>query len=89
MDVIEKLDQDGPAPEDEDQLVNELYLAKSRNGSGGRIKGRLDATTFDAVCRAIQAALTPNDPDELGPGRSLGERQADAGPFRESLDYAH
>ncbi|HEX4251201.1 MAG TPA: DUF222 domain-containing protein [Pseudonocardia sp.] len=77
-DVIEKLDQDGPAPEDEDQLVNELHLARCRTDGGGRIKGRLDATTFDAVCRAIQAALTPNEPDDLGRGKSLGERQADA-----------
>jgi 5-methylcytosine-specific restriction protein A len=77
-DVIEKLDQDGPAPEDGDQLVNELHLARSRTGGGGRIKGRLDATTFDAVCRAIQASLTPNDPDNLDRGKTLGERQADA-----------
>ena len=75
--VLEQLDQDGPAPHDEDQLVNELHLTKSRTGGGGRIKGRLDATTFDAVARAIQATITANDPDDLQ-GKSLGERQADA-----------
>jgi 5-methylcytosine-specific restriction protein A len=73
-DLIERLDQDGPTPHDEDQPVNELHLTTSRTGSGGRITGRLNATTFDAVTRAIQAALTPNDPH----GTTLGERQTDA-----------
>jgi 5-methylcytosine-specific restriction protein A len=76
--VIEQLDQDGPPPHDEDQLVNELHLTRSHTGGGGRIKGRLDATTFDALARAIHAALTPVEPDDLDRDKTLGERQADA-----------
>jgi len=76
--LIELLDQDGPPPDDADQLVNELHLAKSRTGGGGRIKGRLDAATFDAVKRAIRASLPPVEPDPLGRDKSLGERQAEA-----------
>jgi len=77
-DLIEHLDQDGPPPDDEDQLVNELHLTKSRTGGGGRIKGQLDAATFDAVARAIRAKLPPVEPDPLGRDKSLGERQAEA-----------
>jgi 5-methylcytosine-specific restriction protein A len=77
-DLIEHLDQDGPPPDDEDQLVNELHLTKSRTGGGGRIKGQLDAPTFDAVARAIRAKLPPVEPDPLGRDKSLGERQAEA-----------
>jgi len=77
-DLIGHLDQDGPPPEDEDQLVNELHLAKSSTSGGGRIKGQLDAVTFDALKRAIRAALPPVEPDPLGRDKSLGERQAEA-----------
>ena len=76
-DLIEHLDQDGPPPDDEDQLVNELHLTKSSTG-GGRIKGQLDAATFDALKRAIRASLPPVEPDPLGRDRSPGERQAEA-----------
>jgi 5-methylcytosine-specific restriction protein A len=76
--LIELLDQDGPPPDDADQLVNELHLTKSRTGEGGRIKGQLDAATFDAVKRAIRASLPPVEPDPLGRDKSLGERQAEA-----------
>ena len=77
-DLIEHLDQDGPPPDDEDQLVNELHLTKSSTSGGGRIKGQLDAATFDALKRAIRAALPPVEPDPLGRDKSLGERQAEA-----------
>ncbi|HEX4361631.1 MAG TPA: DUF222 domain-containing protein, partial [Pseudonocardia sp.] len=77
-DLIGHLDQDGPPPEDADQLVNELHLAKSGTSGGGRIKGQLDAATFDALKRAIRAALPPVEPDPLGRDKSLGERQAEA-----------
>jgi Domain of unknown function (DUF222)/HNH endonuclease len=77
-DLIGHLDQDGPPPEDEDQLVNELHLTKSGTSGGGRIKGQLDAATFDALKRAIRAALPPVEPDPLGRDKSLGERQAEA-----------
>jgi 5-methylcytosine-specific restriction protein A len=68
--LIEVLDQDGPAPDDDSPQVNELHLAKSRQGSGGRITGRLDAPTFEIVARAIRAHLIPDG--------SLGEQQAAA-----------
>jgi len=73
-DWIEQLDQDGPAPDDADELVNELYLAKSRTGGGGRIKGQLDASTFDVLARAIAASVKPAADEN----KSLGQRQADA-----------
>ena len=79
--LIEALDQDGPPPDDEDQQVNELHLSKSRTGGGGRIKGTLDASTFDVFARAIQANLTPTesgDPTGLGRDKTIGERQAEA-----------
>jgi 5-methylcytosine-specific restriction protein A len=79
--LIEQLDQDGPPPDDTDQLVNELHVSKSRTGGGGRIKGQLDASTYDVVVRAIRAAMTPansTDPSGLGRDTSLGQRQAEA-----------
>ena len=76
--LIDALDQDGPDPDDEEPLVNELHLSKNRTGGGGRIKGRLDAATFDAVARAIQTHLAPTDPTMVGEEKTLGERQADA-----------
>jgi 5-methylcytosine-specific restriction protein A len=72
--LIELLDQDGPAPDEGEPRINELYLAKSRHGSGGRITGRLDAPTFEVVARAVRAHLVPGGDGQL----SLGERQAAA-----------
>jgi 5-methylcytosine-specific restriction protein A len=71
--LIALLDQDGPAPDEGEPQVNELHLAKSRHGVGGRITGRLDAPTFEVLARAIRAHLMAGD--EHG---SLGERQAAA-----------
>jgi 5-methylcytosine-specific restriction protein A len=71
---LEMLDQDGAPPDDDEPQVNELHLAKSRFGVGGRIKGRLDAVTFEAVARAIAALLKPAADED----KSLGQRQADA-----------
>jgi 5-methylcytosine-specific restriction protein A len=70
--LIDNLDQDGPAPDDRPQ-VNELQLSRFAEG-GGRIKGQLDAPTYDVVARAIRASLLP----EADEGNSLGERQAAA-----------
>lgn len=70
--LIDGLDQDGPAP-DEHAQVNELHLTKLPDG-GGRITGQLDAPTFEVLARAIRASLLP----EADEGKSLGERQADA-----------
>jgi hypothetical protein len=63
--LIEALDQDGPAPEDDSPQINELYLAKSRHGSGGRITGRLDAATFEVFVRAIRAHVMRGDGQHL------------------------
>jgi hypothetical protein len=71
--MLDRLDQDGPPPNDDEPQVNELHLSASVDGAGGRIKGRLDAATFEVLCRAVRAVLCPAT-DEL---KSLGERQAD------------
>ncbi len=71
---LDLLDQDGAAPGEDDPRVNELHLAKSRHGVGGKIKGRLDSTTFEAVARAIGVLLKPAADEN----KSLGQRQADA-----------
>jgi len=71
---LDLLDQDGAAPGEDDPQVNELHLAKSRHGVGGRIKGQLDAPTFEVVARAIAAILKPAADED----KSLGQRQADA-----------
>jgi 5-methylcytosine-specific restriction protein A len=72
--MLERLDQDGPPPNEDEPQVNELHLSASSDGVGGRVKGRLDAATFEVLCRAVRAVLCPAT-DEL---KSLGERQADA-----------
>jgi 5-methylcytosine-specific restriction protein A len=73
-DHLEMLDQDGAPPGEDDPQVNELHLSKSRYGVGGRIKGQLDAVTFEVVARAIAAILKPAADED----KSLGQRQADA-----------
>ncbi|HEY0574633.1 MAG TPA: DUF222 domain-containing protein [Pseudonocardia sp.] len=72
--ILDRLDQDGPPPDEDEPQVNELHLSASADGVGGRVKGRLDAATFEVLCRAVRAVLCPAT-DEL---KSLGERQADA-----------
>jgi 5-methylcytosine-specific restriction protein A len=72
--LIDQLDEDGPGPNADDRQVNELRLSTSRDGVGGRIKGRLDSVTFETLSRAIEATVT-SDNDEH---KTLGERQADA-----------
>jgi 5-methylcytosine-specific restriction protein A len=73
-DHLEMLDQDGAPPGEDDPQVNELHLSKSRFGVGGRIKGQLDAATFEVVARAIAALVKPAADED----KSLGQRQADA-----------
>jgi hypothetical protein len=72
--LLERLDQDGPPPDEDEPQVNELHLSASADGVGGRIKGRLDSATFEVLSRAVRSVLCPAA-DE---GKSLGERQADA-----------
>lgn len=74
-DLVTLLDQDGPEPDEQTPpQVNELSLTRTPSGGGGRIKGRLDAPTFDAVATALGALCKPS-PEDL---RTLPERQADA-----------
>src|SRR5882757_10251266 len=73
-DHLDMLDQDGAPPGEDDPQVNELHLSKSRYGVGGRIKGQLDAVTFEVVARAIAALAKPAADED----KSLGQRQADA-----------
>ena len=75
-DLITLLDQDGPEPDDrEPPQLNELHLTRNPAGAGGRIKGQLDAPSFDALATALSALTRPAT---AGDTRSLGERQADA-----------
>ena len=74
-DLISTLDQDGAEPDDRElPQLNELHLTRNPAGAGGRIKGVLDAPTFDALATALGALTRPTSGDT----RSLGERQADA-----------
>jgi 5-methylcytosine-specific restriction protein A len=73
-DHLDMLDQDGAPPGEDDPQVNELHLAKSRHGVGGKIKGQLDSATYETVARAIGAILKPAADEN----KSLGQRQADA-----------
>ena len=76
--LIERLDEDGPEPDDDlpRPQVNELKITPNRTGSGGRISGRFDdAALFDAVATAVDAAAAPRDGLDC---RSVGERQAEA-----------
>ncbi len=75
--LVEKLDQDGPEPNDTPPAqVNELTLHRRRDGSGGTIKGRFDdAALYDAIATVIDAHAKPLTADD---DRTTGERQADA-----------
>jgi 5-methylcytosine-specific restriction protein A len=73
--LIGLLDQDGAEPDDRElPQLNELHLTRDRTGAGGRIKGQLDAPTFDALTTALSALSRPT----TGDLRSVGERNADA-----------
>ena len=73
--LLEALDQDGPEPGRElDGQLNELFLTPHADGMGGRVKGRLDSVTFDALRQAIDGVIKP----EADEGKPHGQRQADA-----------
>jgi 5-methylcytosine-specific restriction protein A len=79
-DLLTLLDQDGPEPDHGDPpQPDELHLTRNPAGGGGRIKGRLDAPTLDAVATALDALFKPtaSKPCAEDP-RTLPERQADA-----------
>ncbi|MCW2631854.1 MAG: endonuclease [Pseudonocardia sp.] len=73
--LIDTVDQDGAEPDDRElPQLNELHLTRNPAGAGGRIKGVLDASTFDALATALSALSRPT----TGDLRSVGERHADA-----------
>ncbi|MFB9383889.1 DUF222 domain-containing protein, partial [Pseudonocardia petroleophila] len=52
--LIDRLDQDGPEPDDSPPPVNELRLTRHRGGAGGSIKGRFeDPALYDAIAAVI------------------------------------
>ncbi|WP_214370068.1 DUF222 domain-containing protein [Pseudonocardia sp. H11422] len=74
--LITTLDEDGPG-EDEDppEKPNELLLTPFRDGSGGRIRGELDAVAFATIASAPDALSTPPTGEDTRP---LPERKAHA-----------
>jgi len=89
-DLITALDQDGPEPSENDPpQPNELFLTRIPATGGGRIRGSLDAPTFDAIATALDALCAPSA-QPTGETTSLGQRQAEAlGQLaRYSLDHA-
>ncbi|GAA1265075.1 HNH endonuclease signature motif containing protein [Pseudonocardia aurantiaca] len=74
--LIERLDQDGPEPDDDAEVVNELILRRNHDDAGGSLTGRFDdAAMFDAIATVIDALSKPRDKDDL---RGAGRRQAEA-----------
>ncbi|MDN5918128.1 MAG: HNH endonuclease [Pseudonocardia sp.] len=75
--LVDKLDQDGPAPDDRPEPeINELRLVRHRNRAGGKITGRFDdAAMFDAIATVIDAKSKPASADET---REPAQRQAEA-----------
>ena len=75
--LIEKLDQDGPEPDDQPAAaVNELTLSRFAGKPGGTIKGRFDdAALFDAIATLIDAHAKPLTAEDT---RGVPQRQAEA-----------
>jgi 5-methylcytosine-specific restriction protein A len=74
--LLDRLDQDGPSPDDDAaDPVSELFLTPDRSRGGGRLKGRLSAEVYERVAAVLAAKSAPLTADD---DRSLGERQADA-----------
>ncbi|RZT85263.1 5-methylcytosine-specific restriction protein A [Pseudonocardia sediminis] len=76
--LVEKLDQDGPEPDDDrpEPEVNELRIVRHRNRPGGKITGRFDdAAMFDTIATVIDAKSKPTSSDET---REPAQRQAEA-----------
>ncbi|GAA1180433.1 HNH endonuclease signature motif containing protein [Pseudonocardia alaniniphila] len=71
-DLISVLDQDGPGErEDEPEQVNELHLSMRT----GKVKGRLDGLTREALATALDSLCLPRGPEDE---RTAGQRRADA-----------
>jgi 5-methylcytosine-specific restriction protein A len=75
--LIEKLDADGPEPDDRPPApVNELHLLPHRGRPGGSLKGRFDdPALYDAIAALIDAKSAPRTGDDQ---RSAAQRQAEA-----------
>jgi hypothetical protein len=75
--LIEKLDEDGPEPDDRPPTpVNELHLLPHRGRPGGQLKGRFDdPALYDAIATLIDAKAAPRTGDDQ---RSAAQRQAEA-----------
>lgn len=75
--LVEKLDQDGPEPDDRPEPeINELRLVRHRNRPGGKITGRFDdAAMFDTIATVIDAKSKPTSSEET---REPAQRQAEA-----------
>jgi uncharacterized protein DUF222/HNH endonuclease len=75
--LIEKLDQDGPEPDDRPPApVNELHLTPHRGRPGGSLKARFDsAELYDAIATLIDTMAAPRTKDDQ---RSAAQRQAEA-----------
>jgi Domain of unknown function (DUF222)/HNH endonuclease len=76
--LIEALDTDGPAPDDDDRSssVNELHLRANRVGGGGRLIGRFDdAAMFDTISALLDAQAKPRSAED---DRTPAQRQAHA-----------
>ena len=82
--LIEKLDEDGPEPDDRPPApVNELHLLPHRGRPGGSVKGRFDdPALYDAIATLIDAKAAPRTGDDE---RSAAQRQAEA--FAEVCGY--
>jgi hypothetical protein len=75
--LIEKLDEDGPEPDDRPPApVNELHLFPHRGRPGGSLKGTFDdPALYDAIAALIDTKAAPRTSDDH---RSPAQRQAEA-----------
>jgi hypothetical protein len=64
--LIEKLDADGPEPDDRPPVpVNELHLLPHRGRPGGSLKARFDdPALYDAIAAVIDAKSAPRTGDD-------------------------
>jgi hypothetical protein len=64
--LLEKLDEDGPEPDDRPPApVNELHLLPHRGRPGGQLKGRFDdPALYDAIATLIDAKSAPRTGDD-------------------------
>ncbi|QYN37746.1 13E12 repeat family protein [Pseudonocardia sp. DSM 110487] len=76
-DLIDKLDADGPEPDDRPPApVNELHLLPHRGRPGGSLKGRFDDDALhDAIATLIDTMAAPRTGDDQ---RGAAQRQAEA-----------